>query len=149
MDAVRGRMRRGKLEAEHGEHGTVYVFLDAEEADRPGPSQASHRPSPTGDGPSPGEERLVEALEDRIASLERQLEAERAANRENRRLLAAALERIPAIEAPDRGPGVPESGAEASEGASSPRSDTVGAQTGAQGSEGTARRPWWLRWLGG
>ncbi len=148
MDAVRGRIRRGKLKAEHGEHGTVYVFIDAEEADGSGPSEASRGPLPTVDGPSPDESRLVDALEDRIASLERQLEAERAANGENRRLLAAALERIPAIEAPDRGPGVPESDAEASEGAS-PRSDTVGAQTGAQDPQGRARRPWWLRILGG
>ncbi len=50
---------------------------------------------------------------------------------------------------------VPESASEAPEGAE-PRSGTVGPQTSAQESEGTeepppetARRPWWLRWLGG
>jgi len=41
-------------------------------------------------------------MRERISSLERQLEAERQANSEHRRLLAAALERIPpALEAPE------------------------------------------------
>src|SRR5919112_6520002 len=31
-DAVRSRMRRGKLRREEGEYGTVYVLLDAEDA---------------------------------------------------------------------------------------------------------------------
>jgi hypothetical protein len=46
-------------------------------------------------------------MHSRIESLEVQLTQEREANRENRRLLAAALERIPAIESPEPrdGPG--------------------------------------------
>jgi hypothetical protein len=44
---------------------------------------------------------LMSEMRDRIASLERQLEQERQANSEHRRLLAAALERIPPqLEAP-------------------------------------------------
>jgi hypothetical protein len=147
VDAVRGRIRRGKLEAEHGEHGTVYVFIDEEEANGRGPSEASRGPSPTVDGPSPGEERLVEALEDRIASLERQLEDARAANRENRRLLAAALERIPAIEPPEPRDET-ETVAETSGGTEAPEEPT-GAQEAAQEPEERPRRPWWLRIFGG
>ncbi len=146
MDAVRGRIRRGKLEAEHGEHGTVYVFVDAEGADGRGPSRASQGPSPTAEGQSGDDARLVDALEDRISSLERQLEAERAANRENRRLLAAALERIPAIEAPEPRGG-PQTDAEASEGTHTPEAPTD-AQEAAQEPE-TARRSWWVRIFGG
>jgi hypothetical protein len=107
-DAVRSRMRRGKLRREEGEYGTVYVLLDAKDA----PDDQDGHPSaedgygtgtPTGgnsretveDGP------LVGELRERVHSLETQLDHERQANRENRRLLAAALERIPAIEAGD------------------------------------------------
>ncbi len=141
MDAVRGRVRRGKLEAEHDEHGTVYVFVSAEEGDRPGPSKASRGPSPTVEGPSSDDSRLVEALEDRIASLERQLEAERAANREHRRLLAAALERIPALEAPQEPPD-----------ARVRASEAPGSVEGREGDGGppggSERRSWWREWFG-
>jgi hypothetical protein len=44
---------------------------------------------------------LVAAKDQTISLLREQLEAERTANRENRRLLAAALERIPEISAPE------------------------------------------------
>ena len=45
VDAVRGRIRRGTLDSER-ESGTVYVWVDLAEADRPGPSGTSRRPSP-------------------------------------------------------------------------------------------------------
>src|SRR5918998_4284479 len=105
-DAVRSRMRRGKLRREEGEYGTVYVLLDAKDAHDDGHPTAEDghgTGTPTGgnsretveDGP------LVGELRERVRSLETQLDHERQANRENRRLLAAALERIPAIEAGD------------------------------------------------
>jgi TolA-binding protein len=88
-------------------------------------------------------EETIAELRDRVASLERRLEAEtaareraeeaeRAANRENRRLLAAALERIPAIEAPQEPREQPETDAEPTEGPS-PRSNTGGASGGRTG----------------
>jgi hypothetical protein len=43
---------------------------------------------------------VVQILRDQVAHLRRELAEEREANRENRRLLAAALERIPALEEP-------------------------------------------------
>jgi hypothetical protein len=47
----------------------------------------------------------VSQMQARIDSLERQLDAERRANDENRRLLLAALERIPPqLEAPQEAP---------------------------------------------
>jgi hypothetical protein len=104
-DAVRSRMRRGKLRREEGEYGTVYVLLDAKDA------QDGHPTAEDGHGtgsPTGGNSRetleagpLVGELRERVRSLETQLDHERQANRENRRLLAAALERIPAIEAGD------------------------------------------------
>ena len=47
------------------------------------------------------EDSLVEVLTYQVSYLREQLDKEREANRENRRLLAAALERIPAIEPPE------------------------------------------------
>ena len=107
-DAVRSRMRRGKLRREEGEYGTVYVLLGAKDAHD---SQDGHPTAEDGHGtgtPAGGNSRetvedgpLVGGLRERVRSLETQLDHERQANRENRRLLAAALERIPAIEAGD------------------------------------------------
>jgi hypothetical protein len=117
VDAVRGRIRRGKLAAEH-EEGTVYVFLEAEGTDR-------HRPSEASQGPSADESPLVEVLgdqvdhlQDQVAYLRDQLDKEREANRENRRLLAAALERIPPQLEPPRDASQP--AADAPEGSRSP-----------------------------
>ena len=50
---------------------------------------------------------LVESLQDQVKYLREQLDAEREATRENRRLLAAALERIPELEAPPDTPPEP------------------------------------------
>ena len=89
--AVRNRINRGTLEAER-ESGTVYVLLSA-----------AHTADTRRDaGGYPGEyNALTSALEARIESLEQQLEAERGSSAELRRLLAAALERIPPqLEAP-------------------------------------------------
>src|SRR5215212_2266159 len=89
VDAVRQRIRRKHLErAEPEDPGDnrVYVWLDMNQ------TEAKHGPS---EAPQ-----LVESLLDQVHYLREQLAAERRANDENRRLLAAALERIPAIEAP-------------------------------------------------
>jgi hypothetical protein len=126
--AVRGRINRGTLEAERVE-GTVYVLLSAE--------QSADSVQITGD--YPGEyNALTSALEARIESLERQIEEARERDRENRRLLAAALERIPPqLEAPSEPRESPET---ATEGEVEP--PRPGSQEGAQ-------RPWWSRWFGG
>jgi len=80
VDAVRKRVKRGTLESERGPDGKVYVFIDAD--------QESGAPR------SHDTDRL-------IATLQEQLALEREAHAEARRLLAAALERIPSqIEAP-------------------------------------------------
>jgi len=137
VDAVRGRIRRGKLEAEHDDAGTVYVWIDTPvEADSRGPSGASQRPSAD----------LAERIEDlreEVAYLREQLQHATERDRENRRIIAALTSRIPAIEAP-ASPEERES-AETAEQASEgrePRPATEGAQAGVQ-------RPWWRRLMGG
>jgi hypothetical protein len=101
-EGVRSRIKRGTLQAER-ESGRVWVILQGTLA-RPG--AAPPRPDDTQPGDQPGDRagdrtELVDELRARVSSLERQLDLERDANRENRRLLAAALERIPALEPPE------------------------------------------------
>jgi hypothetical protein len=92
VDGVRSRIKRGTIEHER-KGGRVYVLLGADES-RPGYDQDTDQ---GGDqGTTAPEDRTAEL----IATLREQLQAERQAHAEARRLLAAALERIPAIEAP-------------------------------------------------
>jgi hypothetical protein len=130
VDAVRGRIRRGKLEAEH-DAGAVYVWIDAsEQVDSRGPSQTSR-------GPSDDQAERVEDLREQVTYLREQLDEANERDRENRRIIAALTSRIPAIEAPQEASDAAETVEEEPEGAE-PRSATGGAQEG-------ARRPWWRR----
>ena len=96
VEAVRGRIMRGTLE--HERHsGTVYVLLKAD--------QSTNRSRPdidqTADRLQSDSAALICAKDETITTLRDQLEAERQAHAEARRLLMAALERIlPQIEAP-------------------------------------------------
>jgi hypothetical protein len=129
VDAVRGRIRRGKLEAERDDTGTVYVWVEASPQDCRGPSATRQRPSSDQAG-------RIE-----VAYLREQLQQANERDRENRRIIAALTSRIPALEAPPEAPVSPEMGAEEAE-RGQPRPDATGAQEGAQ-------RPWWRRLLGG
>ncbi|MDP9487775.1 MAG: hypothetical protein M3Q49_18645 [Actinomycetota bacterium] len=82
------------------------------------------------------------------------------ANRENRRIIAGLIERLPPqLEPPRDEPGAPKTPRQDAGGVED-RSDTVGAQTGAEEEEPTqnsepvsepetARRPWWREIFGG
>jgi hypothetical protein len=81
--AVRMRVKRGTLPSTR-EGGRLYVLLNTEPTPEPGrPHVRTH-----------------DRTSELIATLREQLQAERQAHSEARRLLAAALERIPAIEVP-------------------------------------------------
>jgi flagellar motility protein MotE (MotC chaperone) len=134
VDAVRSRVKRGTI-AHVRDGGHVYVLLGDDEA-RPGHDQGTDQ---GGDqGTTAPEDRTAEL----IATLREQLQAERQAHAEARRLLAAALERIPAIEAPQEASEASETVEEEPDRAE-PHSATVEAQ------EGTQRRSWWRRVFGG
>lgn len=97
-------MRRGKLHRETGEDGTVYVLLEGSEADgHNGPTtaedgQATGNPT-VGDGREAVEDGLlVESMQDQIEYLRGQLEEAHAANRENRRIIAGLIQRVPELE---------------------------------------------------
>jgi hypothetical protein len=121
VDAVRGRVRRGTIDHERDETGKVHVWVDVSGA--PG-GAASRRPSRD-------QAELVEVLK-------AQLEAEREANRENRRIIAALTSRIPQLE-----PGTPRDEPRAPETASEgePVTKTPADGTG----EPRRRSSWWRR----
>ena len=99
-DAVRSRMRRGKLRREEGEDGTVYVLLEGNVDDSPKTAK---------DGRETVDDRLlVEHMASEIDHLRDQLEEAHAANRENRRIIATLTQRIPELEAPQETPGASE-----------------------------------------
>jgi hypothetical protein len=116
-DAVRSRMRRGKLRREEGEDGTVYVLLDSNVHDGPTTAKDGRETGnqTVGDGRETVEDGpLVERMASEIEHLRRQLEEAHAANRENRRIIAALTQRIPELEAPSeqRGSSLPPSESE-------------------------------------
>src|SRR5215212_2377586 len=133
VDAVRGRISRGKPEAEHGA-GAIYVRIHTpEDADSRGPSETSQ-------GPSAAQAQRIEDLREQVAYLREQLEEANERDRENRRIIAALTSRIPAIEASQESSELAETVEEEPERAD-PRPDTSEAQEGVQ-------RPWWRRWFG-
>jgi hypothetical protein len=134
VDAVRGRIRRGKLEAERDNAGTVYVWVEASAGDRRGPSATSQRPSDDQAG-------RIEDLREEVVYLREQLQQANERDRENRRIIAALTSRIPSIEAPADERESPQTAGEEPERAE-PRPATEGAQEGVQ-------RPWWRRMFGG
>jgi excisionase family DNA binding protein len=124
-DAVRKRIHKHKIRYERDPDGRYFVY----------PTEGDRRQERSDIGP---QERLIASLEGQNRFLRAQLEAEREANRENRRLLAAALERIPPqLEAPSEPRESPETATEGEAG-----QHTGGGQEGAQ-------RPWWRRVFGG
>ncbi len=149
-EAVRSRIKRGTLESTK-EGGTVYVLLEGRH-DHAGRTAAEHDRTNAQTAPEPDQTgdraELVDVLRDQVEYLREQLGEEREARRRADMLLARLAEanasmagQIRELTAPEGGPGVPQSGAEASEGAS-PRSDRAGPQT-------SGWRPWWIRWFGG
>ena len=87
QDAVRKRIARGTIPHEKDDDGRVWVILDT---DQDTASKVRYTDQPQSD-----KDALISEMRERVASLERQLESERQANSEHRRVLAAALERIP------------------------------------------------------
>ncbi len=112
-EAVRRRAKRGTLDSDRGDDGKLYVWVHDDHHTNHHSDDVHH-------------DLLVEELRDRIRYLEEE-------SRRKDHLLAAALERIPAIEAPE-----------------SPESTSVG--SGNTHGEGETQEPislpWWRRWLG-
>ena len=140
-EAVRSRIKRGTLPSVK-EGSTVYVLLPVDQT-RPDADQTTTEHDQTRDRSRSDVDALISAAKDEtIDALREQLQAERQAHAEARRLLMAALEKIPpAIEAPSLGYDAPRAPETASEDA--------GGVEGAEEAQASRGRPWWARWFGG
>ena len=140
MDAVRKRVQRGTIEHEKDAAGRVRILLDS-------PDNAStlrdERPDTTGQASAlvAAKDETIEELRDRVRRLERELDTRNEEIRRRDHLLAAALERMPALEAPQEPRESPTPSPEASEG-TTPQPEREEAEETAQ------PRPWWRRIIG-
>jgi hypothetical protein len=138
-DAVRKRAKRGTIPYETGVDGKLYVWVDE---GVPSPGETDDYPREAGDH----REELVEELREQVAFLRRELEAERNAHAEARRIAYTLAQRIPELEPPQGTPSPeprgPETDAETYEG--------VDAPTGQVDRETASSRPrsWWRRFFG-
>jgi hypothetical protein len=93
VDALRKRVQRGTIPHERDRDGRVWILLDTGRP-RQDTDQDTGRPQSEPDA-------LISEMRGRIEDLREQLEAERQAHAEARRIIAGLVERIPpAIEAP-------------------------------------------------
>jgi hypothetical protein len=136
--AVRQRIRRNTLSSGKDTNGKVYVLLGIEDVVS---ADASSKSSDELSASAPISE-MVHMLREQTQLLREQLDEAHAANRENRRIIAALTSRIPEIEPPR----------EARDSDLTPfeqaaKGDTPPGDTGDPRS--SAREPWWSRWFGG
>jgi hypothetical protein len=96
VDALRKWVQRGTIPYERDRAGRVWILLDTGRP-RQDTDQDTDRPQSQPDA-------LISEMRGRIEDLREQLEAERQAHAEARRIIAGLVERIPAIEAPSETP---------------------------------------------
>ena len=135
-EAVRSRLKRGTLRKEKAPDGTVLVVLGrGGSTDRP--TNGTDRPTSRTTTGQPTDQsdqsEMVRVLHDQVSFLRLQLEQERDANRENRRIIAGLVQRVPELEAAPEPRESPERAQEeSSKGATTPRQE-----------EASQRRSWW------
>src|SRR5215208_7232347 len=130
--AIRKRVERGTLRSDKGPDGRRYVYLD-NVTDNMADERANTSATPERDA-------LISELRAHNDTLRDQLEAERQAHAEARRIIAGLVERIPAIEAPQEARASTQPVEEEPERAE-PQSATEGAQ---EGTERPQQRSGWL-----
>jgi hypothetical protein len=146
VEAVRGRIKRGTLRSMKAEDGTIFVYLNAADQTNGRTRQADNQTQPVGDQTQPDHDhpepdadqsQPVPDQSELIRVLNNQLESEREANRENRRIIALLASRVPELEAapePREHPQTP--GAQQGNGAVHPEDG------------GAEKRSWWKRFFG-
>jgi len=135
-DGVRMRVRRGTIDHEKDETGRLLVYVDEAELERNEAQDTSV------DAYLTLLQEQIEQLRNDVMDWKEQLREEREANRENRRLLLAALERLPpALEAPE------EASSEATEGRQSASERSSQGRTPEE-EQSPQKRSWWREFLG-
>jgi excisionase family DNA binding protein len=124
--AVRARIHRGTLETER-DSGAVYVRINTEDTAKERTEQSE----------------LVEALREHNTALQRQLDAEREASAELRRIIAGLVQRVPELEPAPEPPESPEMAANEQQGRG-PVPDTGGPQSE---TSGRSWLWWWAAWI--
>jgi hypothetical protein len=141
-DAVRKRVARGTVEHERVDD-TVYVWLDNVDEGRDGGTTDRRDGGTNGDRAG-----LLDAYKDQVGHLRAQLDQERRANDENRRLLAALIQRVPELEAGANPPATSEAQEdevqEPANGAGGP-----GPRAGGAEAQNGSERSWWRGAFGG
>ena len=137
--AIRQRIQRGTLESERDAEGRVYVLVRRVNGrDNGGKTSAYTRFNGGSNGPS----EALEILKSQNEFLKEQLNHEREAHRENRRIIAGLVQRVPELEAP-RGPRETSETVAEKPGGLEERPFTEEARE-----EGAEPRPsWWRRFL--
>jgi hypothetical protein len=137
-EAVRNRLSRGTLKSEK-EKGTVYVLLqtDRSRSTADTPRHTGDRSTDiTGDPTS-----LISAKDETIRLLTEQLEAERAASAELRRIVAGLVQRVPELE-PAKDASEPQ------EAPVSAPEDTAMEHAPPDQQDPSQRRSWWRAFFG-
>jgi hypothetical protein len=133
------RVRRGTLRSEKGEDGRVYVFVSDQDVTR----TEAMPPDPQREVEASRE--LVDALRAQVEDLRTRLDRETEANRENRRIIAGLIERVPELEPPAEASPAPRGGPEGAAEEEQAPTPTEPRPDPQEASE----RPWWRRLLGG
>ena len=139
-DAVRMRARRGTLRSEKGDDGRVYVYVDPS-VEEPNADEPSVKSNVQGEGYA----ELVEDLRDQVGYLRDQLSTRDEELRRKDHLLAALVQRVPELEAPQE---FPESSQPVREGYGQDK-DTGDRQAASQESQAKQERGFWSRLFGG
>jgi hypothetical protein len=137
-EAVRKRVRRGTLASEKHEDGRVLVWVDAGSDDGYDGGSDSGYDKRVGRG----YDELLAEVRDRVQSLEKQLDEEKEANRENRRIIAGLVQRVPELEPAREAPPEPR---ESPETASEEPHNT---HAPPEQQEPSQRRSWWRAFFG-
>ncbi len=142
-DAVRSRLKRGTLGKEKDADGTVFVVLEA--------NRRLGRPTTNGDRPTTDQttdqsalalmQAHLDSLGEQLTYIRDQLDQEREANRENRRIIAGLVQRVPELEPVPEPRDAPETATNLH--------PTVDPQGDDAGQEKAKSRPWWGRLFGG
>jgi chromosome segregation ATPase len=114
VDAVRKRVQRGTIEHEKDQAGRVRIILDSPDNTS---TLQDESPDTTGqtDALIAAKDETIQELRGRVQRLEREVDTRNEEIRRRDHLLAAALERIPAIEAPQEATDAPETVEEATD----------------------------------